>query len=66
MRSIQDKLREIAPLAGINVDALPVSVREILRGVAPMMVYADGQALARMEWVPVEDSLGSDDAAQDF
>jgi hypothetical protein len=31
-----------------------------------MMVYGDGQALARMEWVPVEESLGSDDAAQDF
>jgi protease IV len=51
---------------GIQVENLPVSVREILRGVAPMMVYADGQALARMEWVPVEDSLGNDDAAQDF
>jgi protease-4 len=52
--------------AGIQIDSLPVSVREILRGVAPMMVYADGQALARMEWVPVEDSIGNDDAAQDF
>jgi protease-4 len=51
---------------GIDVDHLPVSVREILRGLAPMMVYGDGQALARMEWVPVEESLGSDDAAQDF
>jgi protease IV len=51
---------------GIQIDSLPVSVREILRGVAPMMVYADGQALARMEWVPIEDSIGNDEAAQDF
>jgi protease-4 len=47
--------------AGIVVDSLPVSVREVLRGVAPMMIYGDGQALARMEWVPIEDSVGVDD-----
>jgi len=25
------------------------------------MLYADGKALARMEWVPLEDSIGDDD-----
>lgn len=44
--------------AGLVVDSLPVSVREILRGVAPMMIYGEGQALARMEWVPLEDTVG--------
>ena len=38
--------------AGIKVEDLPVSVREVLRGVAPMTLYGEGQALARMEWVP--------------
>lgn len=49
---------------GIDVENLPVSVREVLRGVAPLMLYGDGQALARMEWVPLEDTVGveSEDA----
>lgn len=50
---------------GIKIDELPVSVREVLRGVAPLTIYGDGQALARMEWVPLEDSIGTDDD-QDF
>ncbi len=49
--------------AGIKVEDLPVSVREVLRGVAPITLYGDGQSLARMEWVPLEDTVGveSDD-----
>ncbi len=47
--------------AGIKVDELPIQVRQVLRGVAPLALYGDGQALARMEWVPVEDNLGVDD-----
>lgn len=46
---------------GIKVEDLPVQVREILRGIAPMVTYGEGQALARMEWVPLEDTLGDDD-----
>lgn len=68
-QTLLDYALELAGLKanmGIQIDSLPVSVREILRGVAPMMVYGDGQALARMEWVPVEDSLGDDEASQDF
>jgi protease-4 len=48
--------------ASIDVAALPVQVKEILRSVAPLAMYGDGKALARMEWVPLEDTLGDDDA----
>ena len=47
--------------AGINVGGLPVPVKEVLRGVAPLALYGDGKALARMEWVPLEDTIGDDD-----
>jgi protease-4 len=47
--------------AGIDVAGLPVQVKEILRSVAPLAMYGDGKALARMEWVPLEDTLGDDD-----
>jgi protease-4 len=49
---------------GIKVEDLPVQVREVLRGVAPMITYGDGQALARMEWVPLEDTIGTDDDSE--
>ena len=52
--------------AGIKVEDLPVSVREVLRGVAPVTVYGDGQALARMEWVPLEDTIGDDSEDTDW
>jgi hypothetical protein len=47
--------------AGMNVGALPMPVKEVLRGVAPLALYGDGKALARMEWVPLEDTAGDDD-----
>jgi protease-4 len=47
--------------AGMNVDGVPVQVKELLRGIAPLALYGDGQALARMEWVPLEDSIGVDE-----
>jgi protease-4 len=47
--------------AGMNVGGLPVPVKELLRGVAPLALYGDGKALARMEWVPLEDTVGDDD-----
>lgn len=46
--------------SGIVVENLPVQVREVLRGVAPLTYYSEGEALARMEWVPVEDAIGDD------
>jgi protease-4 len=47
--------------AGIKVEDLPIQVREVLRGVAPIALYGGGEALARMEWVPVEDTIGVED-----
>ena len=47
--------------ASMSVGSLPVPVREMLRGVAPLALYGEGKALARMEWVPLEDTLGDDD-----
>lgn len=44
--------------AGIDVGALPVQVREVLRGIAPLAFYGDAQPLARMEWLPLEDMSG--------
>lgn len=52
--------------ASINVENLPIQVREVLRGVAPLAVYADGEPLARMEWVPVEDTVGVEDDNADY
>ena len=47
--------------SNISVGAMPVQVRQVLRGVAPLIQYGDGQALARMEWVPLEDTVGVED-----
>lgn len=49
--------------ASMKIDEIPLKVREVLRGVAPLALYGDGEALARMEWVPVEDTLGTEDEA---
>jgi protease-4 len=46
---------------GMTVAGLPIQVKELLRGVAPLALYGDGKALARMEWVPLEDTIGDDD-----
>ena len=46
---------------GMPVAGLPIQVKELLRGVAPLALYGDGKALARMEWVPLEDTIGEDD-----
>jgi protease-4 len=56
-------------LVGLKTDAqvegLPMQVKELLRAVAPLAIYGDGEALARMEWVPLDDTLGvEDDDAQ--
>ena len=49
--------------ASMKIDEIPMPVKSLLRGVAPLALYADGQALARMEWVPVEDNVGTEDEA---
>jgi protease-4 len=57
-------------LAGLRAEAtvagLPLSVRDALRAVAPLTLYGDGQALARMEWVPLEDTAGTDDTREEW
>jgi protease-4 len=50
--------------AGATVDGLPVQVKEALRSVAPLGLYGDGQAMARMEWVPLEDMSGVEDGEE--
>ncbi|MDB4940892.1 MAG: Protease [Labilithrix sp.] len=45
----------------LPVAGLPVQVKEVLRSVAPLAAWGDGKAMARMEWVPLEDTLGVDD-----
>jgi len=47
--------------AGIDVAGIPVPVKEALKSVAPLALYGDGKALARMEWVPLEESSGDDE-----
>jgi protease-4 len=47
--------------ASMAIDGLPVQVKELLRGVAPLALYGDGKALARMEWIPLEDTQGVED-----
>jgi protease-4 len=47
--------------AGMHVGGLPVQVKEVLRAIAPLATYGEGKALARMEWVPLEDTVGDDD-----
>lgn len=47
--------------AGAAISGLPLPIKELLRGIAPLALYGDGQAMARMEWVPVEDSVGVED-----
>jgi protease IV len=47
------------------IDAIPVQVRDVLRGVAPLTIYGDHEALARMEWVPLEDTVGVEDPVEE-
>jgi len=71
---IQQSLLEYAlSLAGLKANAgnivvenLPMSIREVLRGVAPITYYSEGEALARMEWVPLEDTVGQDRDDTDY
>lgn len=62
-KSLLEYALDVAGLrASANIGGLPVQVRDLLRGLAPLALYGDGKALARMEWVPLEDTLGDDDS----
>lgn len=51
----------IKPSSALSVSGLPIQVKEVLRAVAPLSLYGEGRAMARMEWVPLEDDTGTDD-----
>ncbi|HEY2509445.1 MAG TPA: signal peptide peptidase SppA, partial [Polyangiaceae bacterium] len=66
---VEKSLLETAlDLAGIDVKAsalgtlngLPLQVKDVARALAPMVIYPDHTPLERMEWVPVEDTVGVD------
>ncbi len=64
-------LEDLLGLLGINLhatafslDGLPIQVRDAARAVAPLVVYPDQTALERMEWVPIDDTNGTDEPAR--
>lgn len=46
--------------SALTLDGLPVQVRDVARAVAPLVVYPDQTPLERMEWVPIDDTVGTD------
>ena len=61
-------LEELLGLAGFNLrataftlDGLPIQVKEVARAIAPLVVYPDQTPLERIEWVPLEDTTGTDE-----
>ena len=49
-----------AETKAVAVDGLPLQIKDAVRAVAPLAVYARDVAMARMEWVPLEDDAGKD------
>jgi protease-4 len=62
-KTLLDTVIELAGLksGALSIDGLPVQIRDAARAVAPLVVYTGDVALARMDWVPVEDMNGKDD-----
>jgi protease-4 len=66
---IQSSLfEELLGLVGLNLhataftlDGLPVQMKQVARAVAPLVVYPEQTPLERMEWVPLEDTSGTDE-----
>jgi protease-4 len=66
--NVQPSLFEqLLGLVGLNLHAtaltlggLPVQLRDVVRAVAPLVVYPQQTPLERMEWVPIEDTEGVD------
>jgi protease-4 len=67
--SVQPSLfEELLSLVGLNLkaraltlDGLPVQVKDVARAIAPLVVYPEQTPLERMEWVPIEDTVGTDE-----
>ena len=55
----QSLLEQVLGINGVShamtIDDLPVQVRDVARAVAPMVVYTKDTAMARMEFVPLEE-----------
>jgi protease-4 len=54
-------LAGISHAQAFNIAGLPVQVKDMVRAVAPLAIYAKDTSLARIEWVPLEDETGSDE-----
>jgi hypothetical protein len=48
------RLAGIARAQAFTIDGLPVQIKAIARGIAPMMIYSGETPLARMEYVPLD------------
>jgi protease-4 len=64
-KTLLDQALELAGLKAngsfLTIDGLPVQLRDVARGVAPLAIYSGDVPLARMDWVPLEDVTGKDD-----
>jgi hypothetical protein len=62
-KTLLDTVVELAGLksGSLSIEGLPVQIRDAARAVAPLVVYTGDVALARMEWVPLEDMNGKDE-----
>jgi protease-4 len=62
-KTLLDTALELAGVARapMMVEGLPVQMRDVVRAVAPMAVYADSTPLARMELEPLGENGGKED-----
>jgi protease-4 len=60
--SLIERLLDLAGARGAaslgSIESLPAPLRSLARSLAPLVVHADGEALARMEWVEDDDASG--------
>jgi protease-4 len=54
------ELAGISHAGNVTIAGLPVPIKDVVRAVAPMAVYKGDIPLARMEWSPIEDEVGTD------
>jgi len=61
----QTLLEKVLGIGGVSgamaIDGLPVQVKDVARAIAPMVVFAQDTAMARLDMVPLEDELGKDE-----
>lgn len=55
----------LSPGSLLNLEGLPVQVKDLARALAPLVVYKDDLPMARSEWVRLEGE-GSDEGETDF